>query len=386
MRILKVVTRLVRGGAQGTALAMARELARRGHAVTFLYGPPDRNEGSYEPELAALAPLGVRGRLVPALARDPDPIRDLAALRALLREAARGDHDVLHTYTSKAGWLGRLAGRLAGVPAVVHSAQGHVFAAGARIPGVSGSAARRSLFLAMERRAARWADALVALTPEEASEQEALGIGRGRFRVIPNPVEERFFEVSAPLPNGRPEQIAVCVGRLASEKGQRFLLEAFSRVRAARPALKLWLVGDGPDRPDLEAFVREQGLADAVRFWGLQPDVVPILRQADFLVLPSAYEAQGIVLLEAMAAGLPVVATRVGGVPRFVTDGVEAFLVPFGDAEALAQALGRLAASPEMGRRLGAAGRLRAAAFRPGRVAEELERLYAALLDRRRGA
>lgn len=385
MRILKVVTRLVRGGAQGTALAMARELARRGHAVTFLYGPPDRNEGSYEPELAALEPLGVRSRCVRSLVRDPDPVRDTAAFYALLTEVSRQGCDVLHTYTSKAGWLGRLAGRLAGVPAVVHSAQGHVFAAGARIPGVSESRLKKGIFLRMERRAARWADALVALTPEEAAEQEALGIGRGRFSVIPNPVEERFFGMP-PARRERPERIAVCVGRLAPEKGQRFLLEAFWQARARCPVLRLWLVGDGPDRGALESFAREKGLADSVRFWGLQADVAPILRQADFLVLPSAYEAQGIVLLEAMAAGLPVIATRVGGVFRFVTDGREGLLVPYGDAETLAGAMERLSGSAELREGLAAAGRRRAEGFRPGRTAERLERLYANLLNGRRGA
>ncbi len=374
MRILKVVTRLVRGGAQGTMIAMARELARRGHDVTCLYGPPDRGEGSYETELAALAPLGVRGVMIPALVRDPDPLRDVRALAAVCSEAARGRHDVIHTYTSKAGWLGRLAGRLAGVPAVVHSAQGHVFARGANIPGVSESAAKRRLFLAMERKAARWADALVALTPEEASEQEALGIGAGRFAVIPNPVEERFFAVPpAPEKDGRR---AVVVGRLAAEKGQRFLLEALCRARAHGIPVALDIVGDGPDRAGLEAFTREKGISDAVRFLGLREDVAPALARADFLVLPSAYEAQGIVLLEAMAAGLPVVATRVGGVPRFVTDGVEGFLVPYGDAGALAAVMSRLASDAELRARFAVAGRRRAEAYRPARIAAELDALY----------
>lgn len=385
LRILKVVTRVVRGGAQGTMLAMAAELRRRGHRVDCLYGPADRGEGTLASELNGACDASFR---VDALVRDPDPLQDLAAFRALAARLAEGAYDVVHTYTSKAGFLGRLAAALARVPAVVHSPQGHVFATGARIPGVSGFPARRRAFLAMERLAGRWADALVALSAQEAVAQVVLGIAPAtRFVVLPNPVADRFF-APAPAPaatGARAPFTVVCVGRLSAEKGQRFLLEAFARARGRLARAALWLVGDGPDRADLEALARAAGLSDAVRFWGIQEDVRPFLAGADLFVLPSSYEAQGIALLEAMAAGLPVVATAVGGVPAFIADGRNGRLVPFGDAERLAGILVDLAGDPPRRAALAVAGRRTAARYRVSAIAERLEGIYRGILARKTG-
>lgn len=380
LRILKAVTRIVRGGAQGTALRMAAELARRGHAVDLLYGPADGAEGSYEPELSRIA----AGRIVvESLVRDPDPRQDACALAEIRRRIAEGSYDVVHTYTSKAGFLGRLAAALERVPAVVHSPQGHVFAGGASIPGVSAHPLRRLAFLRMERAAARWADRIIALSSTEADEQAAIGIGdAGRFAVIPNPVDEAFFAPPPPPlpPDGnRPPFLVAVVARLAAEKGHRFLLRALARAGEGA-GIGAWLVGDGPERAALEAQAASLGVDRRVRFLGLMTDVRPALAAADALVLPSSYEAQGIVLLEAMAMGLPVVAADVGGVRHFVEEGRTGLRVPPGDAEALAAALSRLAADPALRRRLGEAGRIHAQGFRPAAIANRLEALYLQIL------
>lgn len=154
------------------------------------------------------------------------------------------------------------------------------------------------------------------------------------------------------------------VGRLAAQKGVPVLLEALARARREEPGLSLALVGDGPGRAALEAQARALGLGGAVSFLGYrsQSEVAVHLAEASALVLPSFAEGVPVVLMEAMAAGLPVVATQIAGIPELVENGVSGLLVPPGDEEALARAMLAVARSPEGGSRMGAAGRARVAA------------------------
>jgi glycosyltransferase involved in cell wall biosynthesis len=149
------------------------------------------------------------------------------------------------------------------------------------------------------------------------------------------------------------------VGRLAAVKGVPVLIEALAAVRPLRPGLRLTLIGDGPDRRMLEALAREAGIGDAVEFVGYrsQAEVAATLATVDALVLPSFAEGLPVVLMEAMAAGVPVIATRVAGVPELVREGVHGLLVPPGDTGALAQAVLDLTGDPAKARRMGEAGR-----------------------------
>ena len=149
----------------------------------------------------------------------------------------------------------------------------------------------------------------------------------------------------------------VFVGRLTAIKGLRVLMEAMAAAHADRPDLRLTLVGDGPDRPWLEAAAAS--MDGAVRFAGYQSQegVAEILAGADALVLPSFAEGVPVVLMEAMASGKPVIATQLAGVPELVEDGVSGLLVPPGDPAALAAAIGRLAGDAELRARMGEAGR-----------------------------
>ena len=165
---------------------------------------------------------------------------------------------------------------------------------------------------------------------------------------------DRYGRADVPVGGGR----ILFIGRLAAVKGVRLLLEAVATLRARHPGLTLTLVGDGPDRSGLEARAQALGLGDAVTFTGYlgEAGVAEVLARSDMLVLPSFAEGVPVVLMEAMASGLPVVATRVGGVAELVEDGVSGLLVPPGDAGVLAGAMDRLLADPDLCRRFGAAG------------------------------
>lgn len=179
---------------------------------------------------------------------------------------------------------------------------------------------------------------------------------------------------------GRDSFHLVFVGRLAGVKGAPLLLDAVARLAAARPGLRLTLVGDGPERPALEARAAELGLGARVAFTGYltQDQVADTLARADALALPSFAEGVPVVLMEAMATGLPVVTTRIMGIPELVEDGVSGLLVPPGDLDALTAALDRLAGDPAGAAAMGRAGRAKVAAdYDLGAEASWLKRLFA---------
>jgi glycosyltransferase involved in cell wall biosynthesis len=198
----------------------------------------------------------------------------------------------------------------------------------------------------------------VALTQAELDDGVAAGVGRpDQYRVVPNGVElERFTG------NGEPRARRILfVGRLAAQKRPDLAVEIIRRVRADHPDAELWVVGDGPQRADVERLVSSAGLDGAVRLLGgARRDLPGLLRESACLLLPSDYESCPYAVLEAMAAGVPVVATRVGGVPDLLDDGVEGLLVPARQPEAAAAAVGRILADSKLARTMGEAGRTRA--------------------------
>jgi glycosyltransferase involved in cell wall biosynthesis len=199
---------------------------------------------------------------------------------------------------------------------------------------------------------------------------EFLPLDLGRVRVIPNGFHPARFD---PSPEGAPFRasigmarttpLVVFAGRLASNKGLHHLVPAFAALREGHPDARLVLAGEDQDqRARLEALARKAGVADRVHFTGHLDEATyrSALAAADVFVLPSEWEAFGIVLVEAMACGVPCVATRVGGAPDVVQDGVTGRVVPYGDEAALAQAIGGLLDDRPLAARMGEAGRARA--------------------------
>jgi len=184
---------------------------------------------------------------------------------------------------------------------------------------------------------------------------------------------------------GPEERVALTVGSLTPAKAQLVLLEAFARVASRVPEARLWFAGEGPLRPALEAEIARVGLASRVRLLGARADAAELMAACDAFALSSVREGLPVTVLEAMRAGLPVVATRAGGNGEAIEDGVTGRLVPMRDAAALAQALGDVLANAATATRMGCAGRERwAREFTAERMVRETEGVYRAELERSR--
>jgi glycosyltransferase involved in cell wall biosynthesis len=378
IRVLHVITRMIVGGAQENTLMTAARLDPALYDVTLASGPTYGPEGSLERQIPRDLPF-VR---VADLVRDPDPLRDARALAALSRLVRRGRYDIVHTHTTKAGLLGRLAARAARAPVVVHTPHGHAFHS---FLNAGGSAA----LVWAERGMARWTDRIICLTDAERRDHLALRIAPpARFEVIHSGVDIGRFDVRPPVPEaarralGLPLQgpLVTCVARLAPVKGVRYLVEAMPRVRAAVPDATAVIVGDGPEREELQTRAAVLGLNGAVRWLGLRADVPEIMGLSTVVVLPSLNEGMGRVVVEAFAAGRPVVGSRVSGIQDLIKDGESGFLVPPGDPPAIAEAVIRCLRDPDAVLTMGRAGRQAAEAFSAPRMVAKIESLYARLL------
>ena len=264
------------------------------------------------------------------------------ALARLGRRLKNQAIDVLMPLTVVPNIWGRVLGRLARVPVIVGNCRG-------------GGAPRR------QHERWLWPLAHHLLCNSQALKSvltERYGVPEVRLTTIPNGVDTDYFQPPAAPDAGPPRVLSVA--RMVPDKDHDTLVQAFRLTALAHPEAELWLVGDGPRLAEVRELTGRLLPPGKVRFLAPREDLRPLLHQATLLVLSSKTEALPNVVLEAMAAGLPVVATRVGGVPELVVPGLTGWLVDSGDAPALAAALGRLLGNPEMCRAFGRAGRDRA--------------------------
>lgn len=318
-------------------IVLTAGLAGRGYETRLLVG----HEGEREGDLHDLAQKsGVRCIRVEGLGREVRPWSDLLVLGRLYRVMREFRPTVVHTHTAKAGFVGRIAARLARVPVVVHTFHGHV------LRGYFGPL-KTALYRGLERLLARWSDVLIAVSDAVKHDLVTLGVARAdKIRVIPlglplerlaEPLPRGSLRTPARVPDDAP--LIGIVGRLVPIKDIRTFLEAAALVRRETPGAYFAIVGDGELRSELEAHAAALELGDAVHFHGWRSDMAPVYGDLDVVVNCSQNEGTPVALIEALAAGRPVVATRVGGTPDLLGDGARGTLVPPGDPRALAEAI-----------------------------------------------
>ena len=328
MRIAFVTTGLGMGGAEMQVLSLADNMRRRGHETLVVSMIPVGELGAEAGRLGVpVETLGMRRGV-------PDP-RGLLRLGRIVR---RWRPDVVHSHMVHANILARLTRLLSPMPALVSTVH-NIYEGGA-------------LHMAAYRATDRLADRNTIISQAAADRYLRLkAVSRGTLRVIPNGVDLERFRV-APAARaalraslGLGEEFAwLAVGRFEEAKDYPNLLHAFAQVAGGGPGPVLLLVGQGTRRGEIEGLASRLGLAARVRFLGVRRDVPDLMSAADGYVMSSAWEGLPMVLLEAAAVGLPIVATQVGGNDEVVRDGVNGLLVPSRDARALANAMGRVMA------------------------------------------
>lgn len=284
-------------------------------------------------QLRRLHERGVGTRHFPLL-RHYNPITAVPAVVSVVRYLRRQEFDLVHTHSTEVGIIGRLAAHRAGIPSV-HTVHGVPYAE-------DRNEVLNRFVLACERAVAPMTDHLITNADAIADEYLQLGIGRpDQYTTVYSGIDVERFATADPatdLPSGGLR--ITMVGRLVEGKGLGVLLDAVDELDRADVTVSV--VGDGPERETFEAEIRSRGLDDIVHTLGYRDDIDQILAAADVFVLPFLREGTPRVITEAMASGLPIVATDIAGIPEQVTNGENGYLVPTGDPKALADRLNRL--------------------------------------------
>jgi glycosyltransferase involved in cell wall biosynthesis len=381
--LLRIIARMNVGGPARHAIRVSAPLAARGWHTTLVTGRADAGEGEL---LEEAHDAGIETLVLPGLGRAIRPHRDLSVLRGLRRLLAERRPALVHTHTAKAGALGRLAaltcrGRR---PALVHTFHGHVLSG---YFGRVGSA----VFTATERALARRTDCLIAVAPavrDELLQRHRVGAakqyaivppGFDRERTAPDSLAGARLREELGLP---PDAVLVgYLGRLAAIKQVDRLLDAWDIARARVPGLHLLVMGDGPLGESLRARI---ALLPGAHWRPPASNLSAAYGALDLLALPSAAEGCPQVVVEALAAGVPVLASAVGGVPGLLQDGVNGQTVPPDGVTPLAEALERLASDRAWRATLAAGAAATDLAEHAAEVvAERLADLYEQLTDSR---
>jgi glycosyltransferase involved in cell wall biosynthesis len=385
VRVMRLIARLNIGGPALHVAALTTGLDPARYDSRLVTGQAGSREGDMSDLLAAAAHPPV---VIPQMGRDVSPIADAVTLARLVDLMRQFRPHVVHTHTAKAGAVGRLAARLTSVPVVVHTFHGHVFS------GYFGRLGSRLAVLA-ERFLAGLSDRLITLSVQLREEIARFGVAPlDKIEVIPLGLDLGRFAGGASRRPGalrqalglRPEATVIgSVGRLVPIKNHWLFLQAAGALRAAGRDAVFVIVGDGELRAPLEAEARRLRLDGSVYFTGWRRDLPEIYADLDLLVNTSLNEGTPVAVIEAMAAGVPVVATRVGGVPDVIADGLTGTLVASGDVEALVRALNACLDCPEQSRRMAeAACHLALERYSREQLVERIDSLYSRLLADKR--
>lgn len=373
IKLLHIITRLIFGGAQEIAISIASELDKNFFAVTLVSGPEDFNKEMTKKW------NNVEVILIPDLIRQINPIKDIKALIRLYFFIKKNKFDIVHTHTSKAGILGRIAAKLAGAPVIFHSPHGSIYH--------SIYYGRRAIFFLsrIENFVAKFTDKIIVSSEQEKKDLLGQGIATAdKYHVLCFGIKQdkflRAYDRTLKRKElGVPEDTILIgnIARLVPEKGHLFCLGAFKMVVERFTRAMLLVVGDGRLRQDIKAKINELDLNGNVIMTGQRDDIAEILAALDISLFTSIWEGTPLAIIEAMLMSKAIIATKVGGIPELIEDGVSGLLVSPFDREMLFQAIVRLINEPKFARRIGeAAHRQAEERFNLATMIENITRLY----------
>ena len=401
--IALIITRMISGGASTVARQIIEGAALREkgkYKFTLFTGIEDLNENLID-ELSEYCTI----IKIPYLIRNISPLKDYKAYRHLICELRKGDFDVVHTHTSKAGFIGRLAAAKVKIPIIIHSPHGTIYHSNSNIEGVPKCSFGQKMLQMAERFAGRKTTYLTTLSQNEKEICIKLGLSEGKNTVVvPNGINCKHFNLSEEEKRNVRKEVGISddtavllsVGRLSPEKGHAILIDAFAEAlqRTAdfknNASIKLILLGDGTERSALIQQCEklclqtvtsiENTIFNAVEpvvvFPGHCCDIRRYLAVADAVIIPSLYEGFGIAVIEAMAASLPVIASDVGGIPEIITDNQDGILVESGNSEKLADKITELLSDQGKMRNIAKAAQLRSDDFSEENMLDNYFKLY----------
>ena len=357
MNICHVITRMIVGGAQENTLFTARGHLEHGHQTTLVTGPTTGPEGKL---LEKVQVPELRVVQIPSLTRELSPLTDYRAYRELKAHFRAESYDVVHTHSSKAGILARIAATHARVPLVVHTVHGPPFHAYEK-------AWRNRLYITAEKVAARYCSKIYTVADAMTQQFCEAGIGRpAQYQTVYSGMDLQAYLDAKPeceLRNslGIPEDALVVgkIARLFELKGYEYLVEAAPLIVKEHPRVRFLIVGDGLLRESLEQQFTVAGIRDHVVFTGLvPPDHIPrYTALMDVLVHLSLREGLPRTVVQALAAAVPAVGFPLDGTPEAILDGKTGYLCEVRNSQAVAGAVNKLLRTPQLRAELGSAGR-----------------------------
>ena len=377
LKICHVITRMIVGGAQENTLSTVVDHQRKGHDVTLLTGPSPGREGEL---LEYVNASGFRLTVFPELVRELEPVNDYKAYRRLIRYFREEQFDVVHTHTSKAGIIGRLAAAAAGVPVVVHTVHGQAFHpyekpwrnALFRFAERWAACKSHRIFAVAQAMVDQCVDARIA--PREKYQVVYSGMEIGRFlQAKPDPALRESLNIPSDAP------VVTTLARLSPQKGYEYVLPAALEVLKQNPQVHFLFIGDGSMYDELNRQIRESGRTENFHFAGLiSPLEVPrYLASGSLLWHLSLHEGLPRSVVQALACGRPAIGFRLDGTPEVVLDGKTGYCTDAEDAQAVAQRTLELLQSPEKLAEMGENGRkLVAEQFDEKRMGDILEAAY----------
>lgn len=380
IKIMRIIARLNIGGPAIHVTLLTRKLSAPAYDSQLVTGNIDAEEGdmSYYAAKHQIEPL-----IVPELGRSLNPIRDLITIWKLYWLIRQAKPDIVHTHTAKAGFVGRWAAKLAGVPVILHTFHGHVFA------GYFGKTKTR-FFILLEQATAKISDTIITLTQGLRRElvEEYHIARREKITVLPlgldlepfakTPRKAGDFRRQWNIPADAP--LVGIAGRFVPVKNHALFLAAAAKVRQQRPDAHFVLIGDGELRAEVEQQIDALGLRGSITLTGWQRDLTTAYGDMDVFVISSVNEGTPVTVIESLSAGCPVVATAVGGLPDLLDGGVFGELVPSQDENALANAILKVLANPPD---ISLAQKAMLDRYGIERLVSDLDSLYRGLLARK---
>jgi len=386
IKVVHIITRFDKGGSAENTFLTLKGMDRSRYEVTLISGKED---DPTQDRSAQMRELGLEHIPIPKLSRNINLVRDWKSFLKIRRILKNRNFSIVHTHTSKAGFLGRIAARAAGTPLIIHTPHGHVlFGYFGRI--------KTLVFKILEKWVGRFTDCIIALTEREKEDYVfAKMANKDKITVIHSGIElEKYNKLSSEEKQSLKKQFNIpeealivgTAGRLVPVKGPEILMRAAEKVLKKYPDVYFLFAGDGDQRKSLGILANELGIKKNIVFLGWRDDLVEILSLYDIFVLPSLNEGMGRVLVEAMALGKPIVASNICGIPDLIQHRKNGFLVPPKSPEELAQHIQILLEENNLRTHMGLEGKQLAPNFSATKMVEEIDHLYTLLLSNKKAA